>query len=421
LYEELPKHKVVGVRGPGLWKVDGEDVDELFVSTRSVSTYPHLPSGEKDGDPIADRLYVQVHENRAFVAVADGCNWGKRPQMAARDAVAAVSGYLSDKQELIRDVQDAGHFLLRSFAEAHKRIVAGKEDIWEAGTTTLIGALCLELEPTQDSDPRWGLLCASVGDCKAFIAQNRTREVIDVTSGNRNNVVDGRDPGGRLGPYVGQGWPDLRNLRLYWSPCEAEDIVMIMSDGVHDNLDPQTLGKLPTELKLPSDAKWTTWDEVPHDLVARVKSEYMRALLADIVFSGEPKSPSSITDRLINHCLEVTRKAREFMESHPNKKQPTDYIEFPGKMDHTTCVTFVVGHKGGSGSPSNNNHEVSSSITSSTRSDYPIHSVINSNSYRSSFGSMASSINTTGGSSLMLGNTPSGAAYSHSSTTGLIH
>jgi hypothetical protein len=55
LYEELPKLKVVGVRGPGTWKVDGEDVDETFVSTRSVSTYPHLPTGEKDGDPIADR------------------------------------------------------------------------------------------------------------------------------------------------------------------------------------------------------------------------------------------------------------------------------------------------------------------------------------------------------------------------------
>jgi len=365
LYEELPKLKVVGVRGPGTWKVDGEDVDETFVSTRSVSTYPHLPTGEKDGDPIADRLYVQVHENRAFVAVADGCNWGKRPQMAARDAVAAVSGYLTDKQERILDLQDAGHFLLRSFSEAHKRIVAGKEDIWEAGTTTLIGALCLELEPQQEGDPRWGLLCASVGDCKAFIAQHDTREVIDVTSGNRNNVVDGRDPGGRLGPYVGHGWPDLRNLRLYFSPCQAGDVVLIMSDGVHDNLDPQTLGKLPPELKLPADAKWTSWDEVPHDAIMRLKSEYMRGLLREIVFTTHPErsSPTAITDRLIKHCLEVTRKAREFMERNPNQKQPTDYIEFPGKMDHTTCVTFVVGHKGDASSSSSgpaqngNSHE----------------------------------------------------------------
>lgn len=385
LYEELPKLKVASMRGTGLWKVDGEDADEPFVSARSVSTYPHLPSGEKDGDPIADRLFVQIHENRAFFAVADGCNWGKRPQMAARDAVSAVSGYLTGKQEMIRDLQDAGHYLLRSFSEAHKRIVAGKEDIWEAGTTTLISVLCLELEPVEEGDPKWGLLCASVGDCKAFIACNSRKEVIDVTAGNRNNVVDGRDPGGRLGPYVGHGWPDLRNLRLYFAPCEADDIVLVMSDGVHDNLDPQTLGKVPGDLNIPT-LSWGTWDEIPHDTLLKIKSDYMRGLLAELIFEREEASPSSITDRLINHCLEVTRKAREFMESNPNKKQPTDYIEFPGKMDHTTLVTFIVGHKGPPPTIP------PSSVASSNRTDIPIHSVINTSSYRSSFGSLAGSM-----------------------------
>jgi len=253
----------------------------------------------------------------------------------------------------------------------------------------------LELEPAREGgEPRWGLLCASVGDCKAFIGSQASREVIDVTMGNRNNVVDGRDPGGRLGPYVGNGWPDLRNLRLYFCPCEPDDVVLIMSDGVHDNLDPQTLGKLPSELRNPS-VTYTSWDEVPHDSLVKIKTDYMRNLLGEIVFSGDT-APASITDRLISHCLEVTRKAREFMESNPNKKQPTDYIEYPGKMDHTTCVTFVVGHKGHNPGPS----AVSSSVTSSTRSDYPIHSVINTSSYRSSFGSLAGSVNA-GGSSFM--------------------
>lgn len=411
LYEELPKLKVVSLRGPALRKIDGEDTDEPFVSTRSVSTYPHLPSGEKDGDPIADRLYVQVHENRALVAVADGCNWGKRPQMAARDAVAAVSGYLTDKQDMVRDLQDAGHFLLRSFSEAHKRIVAGKEDIWEAGTTTLLSALCLELEPAASGDPRWGLLCASVGDCKAFIASRANREVYDITVGNRNNVVDGRDPGGRLGPYVGNGWPDLRNLRLYFAPCEPDDVVLIMSDGVHDNLDPQTLGKLPPDLRLTT-STWNTWDELPHDTLLKVKHDYMRNLLGELVFASDDTSPTSITDRIIRHCLESTKKARDFMESNPNKKQPTDYIEFPGKMDHTTVVTFVVGHKGGA---PDSQGALSSSVTSSTRSDYPIHSVINTSSYRSSFGSLAGSV--AGGSSFM---GPPSNNYSQASTSHLI-
>jgi len=358
LYEELPRYKVASLRGPGICKIDGEECDDGFVCTRSISTYPLLPGGEKDGDPIADRLYVQLHENRALVAVADGCNWGRRPQLAARDAISAFSVYFNERQENIRDLQDAGHYLLRSFCEAHNRIVQGKEDIWEAGTTTLLGALVLELEPVNEGDPRWGFLCASVGDCKAFLASPKQHRVIDVTTGNRNNVTDTRDPGGRLGPYVGHGWPDLRNLRLYFVPAEENDIAVLMSDGVHDNLDPQTLGKTPQELNLPNNS----WDELSHEALISSKAKYMSNLLSSIVFNEESPSPSAITNNLINHCMEVTRKAREFMEKNPHKKQPTDYVEFPGKMDHTTCISFVVGNMG------RRNGEGSSKASSSSSS-----------------------------------------------------
>jgi len=364
LYEELPKYKVASLRGPGVVRIDGEEREDVFVCTRSVSTYPLLPGGEKDGDPIADRLYVQLHENRALMAVADGCNWGRRPQLAARDAIAAFRMYFSERQESIRDLQDAGHYLLRSFSEAHNRICQGKEDIWEAGTTTLLGALVLELEPAKEGDPRWGLLCASVGDCKAFLASPKHRRVTDVTNGNRNNVTDTRDPGGRLGPYVGHGWPDLRNLKLYFVPAEEDDIAVLMSDGVHDNLDPQTLGKTPQELDLPNNS----WDELSHEALIRAKATYMTNLLSSIVFNEDYPSPSAITNSLINHCMEVTRKAREFMEKNPHKKQPNDYVEFPGKMDHTTCISFVIGNKGGkwnAGSSSSSSKASSSTATSS--------------------------------------------------------
>jgi len=340
LYEEPPNYKVASLRGPGIWKIDGEDFDELNISTRSISTYPLLPGGEKDGDPIADRLFVQAHENRALLAVADGCNWGRRPQMAARDAVAALSGYFNDRQNDIRDLQDAGHFLLRSFSEAHNRIVLGKEDIWEAGTTTLLGVLMLELEPANAGDPKWGLLCGSVGDCKAFLVNKTTRTVTDITLGNRNNVVDTRDPGGRLGPYVGHGWPDLRNLRLYFAPAEEGDIIVVMSDGVHDNFDAQTLGKLPHEISLPQ----KTWEEFTTDGLLQAKADYMRTLFGEVIFADGDLTPKAITDKIMKYCWNITSKSREFMEKNPNKKQPTDYKGFPGKMDHTTCITFLIGN-----------------------------------------------------------------------------
>ena len=57
----------------------------------------------------------------------------------------------------------------------------------------------------------------------------------------------------------------------------------------------------------------------------------------------EPKiSCSKIVHRLINHCVATNRNAAIFMQDNPTKKLPKDYKEYPGKMDHTTCVALRV-------------------------------------------------------------------------------
>jgi len=39
---------------------------------------------------------------------------------------------------------------------------------------------------------------------------------------------------------VGRGGDaDLRNLGLYMAPCEEGSLIIVVSDGVHDNLDPE--------------------------------------------------------------------------------------------------------------------------------------------------------------------------------------
>lgn len=63
-------------------------------------------------------------------------------------------------------------------------------------------------------------VCASVGDCKAFHWNEQSSVVTDVTYGNRKNAIDARDCGGRLGPYLDGGQPDLRNLRSFFQPCK---------------------------------------------------------------------------------------------------------------------------------------------------------------------------------------------------------
>lgn len=58
-------------------------------------------------------------------------------------------------------------------------------------------------------------------------------------------AADATDPGGRLGPadYQRPVVPDLRNLQLVFAYLEPGDAVVLMSDGVHDNLDPVFLGE----------------------------------------------------------------------------------------------------------------------------------------------------------------------------------
>jgi len=42
--------------------------------------------------------------------------------------------------------------------------------------------------------------------------------------------------------------PDLRNLEVYYTECEEGDCVWAVSDGVHDNFDPQMFGLDPRDV-----------------------------------------------------------------------------------------------------------------------------------------------------------------------------
>lgn len=125
--------------------------------------------------------------------------------------------------------------------------------------------------------------------------------VEEITVGSRNvsNITDATDPGGRLGPFLTpgvrfptslrqpsalatsrspsetnlflKGRPDLRNMDVWFQPVQEGDLIMLCSDGVHDNLDPQSQGLLPTKFGLESD-DWTKVSFPPSPLVPSVKA-----------------------------------------------------------------------------------------------------------------------------------------------------
>jgi len=251
------------------------------------------------------------------------------------------------KQKDISTLKEAAVTLLESFENAHKKIINGQTNIWDAGTTTLLGGLLFELDEPQ-LNHSCIFLCVNVGDCKIFHWSAKSENITDITAGNRRNLTDAKDPGGRIGPFLAPGLPDWRNLGLYFTECDIDDIIVAVSDGVHDNLDPQELGYLPKELGL---NEFNSWDEAeqgnPHE-TDRIKTEYrtnfLKKLFLQIMDDKKVKKleVNEVTKKLLEHCQEVTKKSRVFMEQNPGKRLPSDYLLFPGKLDHSTCLAFKV-------------------------------------------------------------------------------
>mmetsp|Transcript_4681 Transcript_4681/g.16466 ORF Transcript_4681/g.16466 Transcript_4681/m.16466 type:complete len:882 (+) Transcript_4681:111-2756(+) len=194
---------------------------------------------------------------------------------------------------------------------------------------------------------KWAFVFANVGDCKAFVYSPSTRTARDITKQNRAASSSARDCGGRLGPYKEEtGEPDLRNLDLRCELIDEGDIIIAVSDGVHDNLDPSMLGWTPSELHLPG----STWDEIAPEAAEAAKSKFREQRLANLVHTaGTPDACTGhvplvdMCNALVEYCMATTEKSRQFMQKHPALELPEDYTLYPGKMDHTTCVCVKVG------------------------------------------------------------------------------
>ncbi|KYQ94484.1 protein phosphatase 2C-related protein [Tieghemostelium lacteum] len=317
----------------------------------STSTYPfQIGNTLRDGDPIADRYTCVVYNNRLVTCLADGCNWGEKPKQAAQRASQAFIDHVMSRNDEITNVKEAGRILFDAFENAHKNILDGKtdQDLWQLGTTTLLGGVLLEINKGQDKwSPQWEFVCASVGDCKAFLITQT--EIVDITEGNRMNL-DAKDCGGRLGPHLDSGKPDLRNLNIFCASADAGDIIIMVSDGIHDNLDPHHLGKSPHEMSKEFNLSADKWSDIDSPKAMVAKTAYCASFLENLLQGTS--LPSEIANRLLDHCWNTTKTSRHFLETAEKKqKLPNDYTKYPGKMDHTTAICFKVGHFANSTNP----------------------------------------------------------------------
>lgn len=365
---------------------NAREVSKSKVCARSFSTYPKrendTKSGLQMGDPICDQYTVEFRVDRALLCVADGCGWGKKSREAARRAANCFTKMLSNEVEKTKNLPELGRLLTKCICSAHNAISLKKDDILEVGTTTLLGGIVAPITTTssniglrrlqsgmnihtavaplskeRESEELFAFIFVSIGDCKAFRYSCTSSKVTDLTPNNRENL-DASDCGGRIGPYLQGGMPDVRNLALCCYPCNAGDLIMITSDGVHDNFDPHLLGHSPSHLS--PDFAGLNWDQAflkdPIKL-SNLRTQFMCKKLQDIIASANEKpkaeidtstlktrtefNVSRVCTKISEYCTKITEATRKFY-SQNDGRLPDDYKKYPGKVDHTTCVVYKV-------------------------------------------------------------------------------
>jgi len=306
---------------------------------KTISTYPQYHGKPtREGDPIADSYSLEVYQNGiVLVAVADGCSWGNAPRDAA---MLAKRVFLNHLGKVIRDfktTRGAAGFLLDGLSLAHHAILAQHPgEYFRCGTTTLVGGYLV-----RQANHEWIFHCISIGDCKVYHYATAKNVVVDITQNNRQNFTNARDCGGRIGPYK-NGKADLRNVLFFETECDEGDFIFLMSDGVHDNLDPQTLGFTPEDLGMAGDMTWKEAENEPGS--KEKKAVFMTTLFHDIVLpKGATPNAHEMVTRILDYSHTTTDSSRVWMQANPNQRLPSDYTKFPGKLDHTTCVCFQVG------------------------------------------------------------------------------
>ncbi|XP_066148710.1 PP2C-like domain-containing protein CG9801 isoform X1 [Euwallacea fornicatus] len=218
----------------------------------------------KNGDPIADCFGIITRNDSAILAVADGVNWGEKASIAAKSAVHGSLHYLNkiifndtkpfenltnkteegtlnngslnpcETANLVSNTREVFVSLLRAFNCAHDLILEN-----EGMLTTLTIAVVLPLRQSNGAQDFQYVCCVcNVGDSLAYVYSQKNG-IRELTKGSHdvNRNRDMRDALGALGPVDGIN-PELSNLTLSITTLHKGDIVLVASDGLTDNFDP---------------------------------------------------------------------------------------------------------------------------------------------------------------------------------------
>src|SRR5690349_712410 len=103
-----------------------------------------------------------------IVACGDGCGWGQQSKTASYKAVNKFCNYMNVLRREMVSTYMAGKLILRGFEMAHRSIIEDipEDEIYERGTTTLLGGILLELDQSEVCMVKpYFFLFGNLGDC----------------------------------------------------------------------------------------------------------------------------------------------------------------------------------------------------------------------------------------------------------------
>ncbi|GAB1218748.1 hypothetical protein ENUP19_0003G0035 [Entamoeba nuttalli] len=343
---------------------------------QTISNYPILEKDgvkHRDGDPVADAYGFYRCRNFFIYSVNDGCGWGVEPSYAARVASATFVLFMKNELEknVLRTTEEIQELCRTGLALAHQTIIQLEVPEGKIGgtCTTCCGVIVPIIDneelkkkginSTQFEDihqegskvqqevkeyfksitlkskvlEKYQLIGLSVGDCKTFFIKNEQNvwTTEDLTYGSRLHAIGSNDPGGRIGIQGTNKRMDIRNAMVYHKILKWNDIIMVCSDGIHDNLEPQTRGFSPNEIQPElGDIKWF---KLKKEQIEEINRNYSLKFISEV--ASHAVSVHQFHKMMMDAIIGVIVDRKKYMEDHPNNAVPN---VFSGKLDHATLL-----------------------------------------------------------------------------------
>ncbi|ELP88131.1 hypothetical protein EIN_223240 [Entamoeba invadens IP1] len=273
----------------------------------SISTYPII-EGVQQGEPNCDKVGIVRFTNATLIALGDGCGWGTKSSIAARQAVYTSLDTIIEKSQSLTTVKSVAELLVDIAELAQQSIFKTRISSQEGvGTTTL--TLSFTFSTLKDKI-KTVALC--IGDSKLY-HYNSKNKTVKSCFGERHKTVDKTSVCLSCLGDAGGGLPALRGSGLLCFDVQENDCLIAATDGMYDNFEPSIIMQ-----------KMHAKDALNKILGQRIQQ------CANLCLCVES---------LCNYVIEVTEKTRQFHQNNPRQRRPDG---LPGKLDHTTIALVCV-------------------------------------------------------------------------------